>query len=61
MNAFETLTLTPIDRRLIKVNMLSQAELDWVNAYHARVAAEVRAHLDEATNTWLDQATAALK
>ena len=61
MNAFETLTLTPIDRRLIDVNMLSADELGWVNAYHTRVATEVRAHLDEATKAWLDQATAALK
>jgi len=60
MNAFETLTLAPIDRRLIEVNMLSQAELDWLNDYHASVAAEVRSHLDDATRAWLDQATAAL-
>jgi len=60
MNAFETLTLAPIDRRLIDVSMLSQAELDWLNAYHARVASEVRPHLDDATKTWLDQATAPL-
>ena len=60
MNAFETLTLAPIDRRLIDVNMLSRAELDWVNDYHARVAAEVSPHLDDATKAWLDQATAAL-
>jgi len=60
MNAFETLTLAPIDRRLIDVSMLSQAELGWLNAYHARVAAEVRPHLDDATKTWLDLATAPL-
>lgn len=60
MNAFETLTLAPIDRRLIDVAMLSRDELDWLNAYHARVRAEVREGLDEATKTWLDQATAEL-
>jgi Xaa-Pro aminopeptidase len=60
MNAFETLTLAPIDRRLIDVNMLSRAELDWLNAYHARVNREVRAGLDEATQAWLDRATAPL-
>ena len=58
MNAFETLTLAPIDRRLIDVSMLSNDELDWLNAYHARVRAEVRPALDEATKAWLDQATA---
>lgn len=60
MNAFETLTLAPIDRRLIDVAMLSKDELDWLNAYHARVRAEVRPALDEATKAWLDQATAEL-
>ena len=61
MNAFETLTLAPIDRRLIDVAMLGKDELDWLNAYHARVRAEVRPALDEATRAWLDQATAELK
>ncbi|OAF18088.1 aminopeptidase P family protein [Bradyrhizobium neotropicale] len=61
MNAFETLTLAPIDRRLIDVAMVSRDELDWLNAYHTRVKAEVRPALDEATRAWLDQATAELK
>lgn len=61
MNAFETLTLAPIDRRLVDVAMLGKDELDWLNAYHARVRAEVRPALDEATKAWLDQATAELK
>jgi Xaa-Pro aminopeptidase len=61
MNAFETLTLAPIDRRLIDVGMLGKDELAWLNAYHARVRAEVRPALDEATEAWLDQATAELK
>src|SRR5215475_1077499 len=58
MNAFETLTFAPIDRRLIDVRMLSPAEIDWLNAYHARVNREVRAHLDSADQQWLDAATA---
>ncbi|MGY4430373.1 Xaa-Pro aminopeptidase [Bradyrhizobium sp. F1.13.1] len=61
MNAFETLTLAPIDRRLIDVGMLGKDELDWLNAYHARVRAEVRPALDATTKAWLDQATAELK
>jgi len=60
MNAFETLTLAPIDRRLIDVSMLSKDELDWLNAYHARVNREVRSQLDEADQLWLDDATAPL-
>jgi Xaa-Pro aminopeptidase len=61
MNDFETLTLAPIDRRLIDATMLSAAELAWLNDYHARVKAEVRAQLDAETQGWLDQATLPLK
>ncbi|MHC1944716.1 aminopeptidase P family protein [Bradyrhizobium sp. UFLA06-06] len=62
INAFETLTLAPIDRRLIEVSMLSPDELSWLNDYHARVAQVVRPHLDDnATKLWLDEATAALR
>jgi Xaa-Pro aminopeptidase len=61
MNAFETLTLAPIDRRLIDVKMLSEQELAWLNDYHAKVRSEVRPHLDEALQVWLDAATAPLK
>jgi Xaa-Pro aminopeptidase len=60
VNAFETLTLAPIDRRLIDLNMLSGEELSWLNDYHARVRHEVRSHVDEDTKLWLDAATAPL-
>jgi Xaa-Pro aminopeptidase len=57
VNAFETLTLAPIDRRLIDLNMLSGDELSWLNAYHERVRHAVRPHVDEAVKVWLDAAT----
>jgi Xaa-Pro aminopeptidase len=60
MNAFETLTFAPIDRRLIDVTMLSAVEIDWLNAYHAQVRDIVRAQLDETDRLWLDVATAPL-
>ncbi|MDP3694168.1 aminopeptidase P family protein [Bradyrhizobium sp.] len=60
MNAFEALTLAPIDRRLIDLTMLDGGELGWLNDYHAWVRREVRPHLDEATKLWLDAATAPL-
>ncbi|GAB1715548.1 MAG: peptidase M24 [Nitrobacter sp.] len=59
MNGFETLTLAPIDRRLID-RSLSADETRWLNDYHARVRREVRPHLDEATKVWLDAATGPL-
>jgi Xaa-Pro aminopeptidase len=61
MNEFETLTLAPIDLRLIETNMMSEPELTWLNEYHARVRREVRPHVDEATKMWLDAATAPLQ
>ncbi|SHK02341.1 Xaa-Pro aminopeptidase [Bradyrhizobium lablabi] len=60
VNAFETLTLAPIDRRLVDLNMLTGDELSWLNDYHDRVRHAVRAHLDEVTKVWLDAATAPL-
>jgi Xaa-Pro aminopeptidase len=61
MNAFETLTLAPIDRRLIEPKMLTAAEISWLNGYHARVRHDVRPHVDEATKVWLDAATEPLQ
>lgn len=57
MNGFETLTLAPIDRRLINANRISKQELAWINAYHARVREEIGPLLDEATRMWLYAAT----
>ncbi len=60
MHAFETLTLAPIDRRLVKAEILTGEERDWLNAYHARVLAEIGPMLDGETLKWLEAATAAL-
>lgn len=57
---FETLTLVPIDTRLIEVALLTQAERDWLNAYHARVWKEIGPSLKGAVKDWLKQATAAI-
>ncbi|CAH0237866.1 aminopeptidase P family protein [Roseomonas sp. CECT 9278] len=55
---FETLTLAPFDRALIDVALLAPTERDWLNAYHARVLAEVAPRCDAATAAWLAQACA---
>ncbi|WP_424627623.1 aminopeptidase P family protein [Bradyrhizobium sp. SYSU BS000235] len=57
MNGFETLTLAPIDRRLINAHRISKRELDWLNTYHARVREEIGPLLDDETRAWLDAAT----
>ncbi len=59
---FETLTLSPFDRALIAPELLSPDALAWLNAYHARVRAEIGALLDPeadaASLAWLEAATA---
>jgi Xaa-Pro aminopeptidase len=57
LNAFETLTLAPIDRRLIEPLLLDANERAWIDAYHTRVAAMLAAGLDAATAAWLETAT----
>jgi Xaa-Pro aminopeptidase len=57
LNAFETLTLAPIDRRLIERSMFSAEETKWLDAYHARVAETIAPLVDAATRSWLDAAT----
>jgi Xaa-Pro aminopeptidase len=60
MHGFETLTLAPFDRRLLKVDLLSPGELAWLDAYHARVLAEIGPMIDGETLKWLEEATAPL-
>jgi Xaa-Pro aminopeptidase len=58
LNAFETLTLVPIDRRLVKPDMLTAEEARWLDRYHARVAATLAPLLDPPARAWLEAATA---
>jgi Xaa-Pro aminopeptidase len=55
---FETLTLAPFDRALIEPALLPPAALEWLNAYHARVLAELAPFLDAPVLDWLEAATA---
>jgi Xaa-Pro aminopeptidase len=58
--AFETLTLAPIDRRLVDPRLLAQEEREWLDGYHADVRRRLAPELDAATRDWLDAATAPL-
>jgi Xaa-Pro aminopeptidase len=63
MLSFETLTLAPIDRRLIDPALLEREERAWLDAYHARVLQEVGPHLarlDPEAARWLEEACAPL-
>jgi len=58
--AFETLTLAPIDRRLVLPSQLTLEELGWLDHYHARVRDEIAPLVDAKTRAWLEAATAPL-
>jgi Xaa-Pro aminopeptidase len=60
MLGFETLTFAPIERRLVDKAMLGDAELAWLNAYHAEVLAKIGPQLSGADRTWLEAACAPL-
>lgn len=57
MRGFETLTLCPIDRRLIDTDLLRPDERAWLDAYHARVREVIGPHLEPPARQWLDRAT----
>jgi len=57
MLEFETLTLAPIDSRLIDVSLLDDEERRWLDAYHARVRHAIAPSLKGEERTWLEQAT----
>src|ERR1700733_15280582 len=61
LNAFETLTLAPIDARLIEAALMTADEIDWLDAYHAWVRDSLTPVVDAPTREWLMAATAPLR
>jgi Xaa-Pro aminopeptidase len=61
LNAFETLTLAPIDRRAIEPALMTPDEIAWLDAYHARVARELTPLVASETRPWLEAATRPLR
>ena len=60
LNTFETLTLAPIDKRLIEPAMLTAEETAWLNTYHGRVRDTIAPEVDVHTRAWLLAATSSL-
>ena len=52
---FETLTLAPIERRLVDRALMTADEIAWWNAYHARVLDVIGARLEDEARTWLER------
>ena len=57
---FETVTLCPIDTRLVEVAMLAEHERAWLNQYHAKVREQILPHVDGAAKAWLIERTEAV-
>lgn len=60
MHSFQSLTLAPIDKRLVVLDMLSDIERTQFNAYHARVLKEIGPLVDGEAGEWLKEACAPL-
>jgi len=58
MLGFETLTLAPIDRRLIAADLLTAEERAQLDAYHARVLTVVGPQVEPEVRAWLEHACA---
>ena len=54
---FETLTLCPFDLSLFDVDMMTDAEIEWVNDYHRMVCSRLTPMLNSAQRTWLEKKT----
>jgi Xaa-Pro aminopeptidase len=61
LNHFETLTLVPIDRRLVDVRLMTGDEIDWLNAYHTEVRETLTPLVADDARAWLCEATAPLR
>jgi Xaa-Pro aminopeptidase len=56
----ETITLCPIDTKLIVKEMLTAAEIKWLNNYHETVFEKIAPHLNEEEREWLQVQTLSL-
>ena len=61
MLSFETITLAPFDITMINTSLLTDDEVQWLNAYHLRVRRELTPLLDSKDSDWLLKATLEIK
>ena len=57
---FETVTLCPIDTRLVDTALMTAAETEWLNRYHAEVREKLLPLVEGAARAWLEERTAAV-
>ena len=55
---FEDLTMTPFDKRLFDMDLLTESDIDWINDYHGKVYEHVSKGLNNQEELdWLKEAT----
>ena len=54
---FDTLTFVPLDRRLIERELLTEAEIAWVDGYHSQVREIVAPQLEGEDRAWVERET----
>jgi Xaa-Pro aminopeptidase len=54
---FETLTLCPIDTRLVDRTLMTESERMWLDSYHAEVRRRVAPHVSGPALAWLEART----
>ena len=59
--AFETLTLCFYDTNLIEMSLMTEDEIDWLNAYHVRVYKEISPLLNDEEKSYLAYKCAAIE
>lgn len=54
---FENITMVPIQKKLIDLQLLNKDEIDYINEYHAKVWQKVSPLLDGESKEWLRKET----
>jgi len=54
---FSTITLVPLEKRLIDPTLLTENEIRWIDTYHAEVFRQIGPRLGEEERAWLEKKT----
>lgn len=54
---FETMTLFPFDLRLMETEIMTDEEIDWINAYHKKVRERLTPLLQPEEQKWMEEKT----
>ncbi len=55
MLEFETITMAPLDLRLIVMDMLNDEEKNWLKKYHKKISDNISPFLNESEKNWLEK------